>query len=595
MAIIITIEHAGESRTFRLEGTLTVGRAPENDVVLEAPSVSRRHASLRIEGTTVYFTDLGSANGSLVNGQPAIPNQPLPVAPGDRVSIADTTLVLAIEAETLVMPAAGGTLVEPAPRREVAPPATDRDRAPANPAARGRSPSPFAPGPARPAPPPRMSPPRMSPPGVKPAAMAATIPLVRRQRGRTLSVLITLGVVVMFALFLGTNAVESRLLQADYYKGVLEHSDAYNRAYTEVARDPALTGETNDLLGGVDVLPAELVGAVQTVVPTLLLQEIVEAGIDRLVEYLKHHSSLDLSLDVTEVVGGVGAGAVSLITEELIGLPTREANTYDQFKADLQQTLDGIKRDGKLPDVVPDYEIPGSRREEVTTMIASAGGLDASRPEDARTIREIRSAVADDDMEEAIKAGMGPLLKESTSSSRDSLVRGKYIREVNEGGETRYLLGPPPDVTRDVSDALWIVYWTSWASAWLRPLSLVLVVGLLGLLAWLRYPDRVSMLRWTGASLLIAGGVGFFGWLIGRGVARQSIIDATVGDGSSLPAAYDRLFRDIIGTALSDLTPIFWVPSIIAAIAGAALIGLSFAVARKLTAGATPAPAAAGQ
>ncbi|MCC6421141.1 MAG: FHA domain-containing protein [Gemmataceae bacterium] len=594
MAITVTVDCAGENRTYPIEGTLTIGRAPENDVVLEAPSVSRRHATLRAEGGVVYFTDVGSANGSLINGQPATANQPVRLGPGDRVRIADTTLVLSGETETLVQPAAGQTLVEPGqPPTPADVPAPDlvmeRPRTPA----RRQSPSPFAPGPSRAVPPLPVERQRGQPAAV-PAA--AAVVRARGPRGQLPATLVALAVVVMFVLFLGTNAVESKLLQADYYKGVLDHSDAYNRAYTEVARDPTLSGETNDLLGGVDVLPIELVDAVQTVVPTLLLQEIVEAGVDRLIAYLKHHSSLDLSLDVTEVVGGVGAGAVSLITEELIGLPTREADSYEEFKADMQRTLDGIKREGKLSDVVPDYEIPASKREEITSMIVTAGGLDPARGEDAKTIREIRAAVGDDDMEEAIKAGMGPLLKESTSGSRDSLVRGKYIREVNEGGETRYLLGPPPDVERDVSDALWTVYWTSWASGWLRPLSLALGAALLGLLAWLRYPDRVSMLRWTGAPLLVAGAIGFFGWLVGRSLARASILDATVGDGSGLPAAYDRLFRDIIDTALSDLTLTFWVPSLVAAVVGAGLIGLSFALARRLThPGETPAPAAAGQ
>ncbi len=47
-----------------------------------------------------------------------------------------------------------------------------------------------------------------------------------------------------------------------------------------------------------------------------------------------------------------------------------------------------------------------------------------------------------------------------------------------------------------------------------------------------------------------AGGVGFFGWLIGRGIARRSIIDATVGDGSGLPAAYAGLSTAEAGVRL---------------------------------------------
>ena len=50
--------------------TVTIGRAPRNDVVLEDPSVSRRHARLTVQadGTTL-LADVGSQNGTFVNDQ----------------------------------------------------------------------------------------------------------------------------------------------------------------------------------------------------------------------------------------------------------------------------------------------------------------------------------------------------------------------------------------------------------------------------------------------------------------------------------------------------------------------------------------------
>lgn len=49
-------------------GTLKVGRTPDNDVVLNDPSVSRSHLELKIDGNKVTITDLGSSNGTYVNG-----------------------------------------------------------------------------------------------------------------------------------------------------------------------------------------------------------------------------------------------------------------------------------------------------------------------------------------------------------------------------------------------------------------------------------------------------------------------------------------------------------------------------------------------
>ncbi|HEX7955696.1 MAG TPA: FHA domain-containing protein, partial [Pyrinomonadaceae bacterium] len=50
---------------------LRIGRAPDNDVVLDAPGVSRHHVSLTYDGgAQPVIADLGSTNGTFVNGQP---------------------------------------------------------------------------------------------------------------------------------------------------------------------------------------------------------------------------------------------------------------------------------------------------------------------------------------------------------------------------------------------------------------------------------------------------------------------------------------------------------------------------------------------
>ena len=48
---------------------MVVGRAPECDIVVDDTSVSRQHAALVIAGRSVEVHDLGSRNGTLVNGQ----------------------------------------------------------------------------------------------------------------------------------------------------------------------------------------------------------------------------------------------------------------------------------------------------------------------------------------------------------------------------------------------------------------------------------------------------------------------------------------------------------------------------------------------
>ena len=69
---------------------LVIGRLPECQVVLSDTNVSRRHAELRRAGDHVLVTDLGSTNGTRVNGV-AVREQYL--ASGDEITVGSTTLI----------------------------------------------------------------------------------------------------------------------------------------------------------------------------------------------------------------------------------------------------------------------------------------------------------------------------------------------------------------------------------------------------------------------------------------------------------------------------------------------------------------------
>jgi hypothetical protein len=51
------------------EGETTIGRSPENTIVLDSPDVSRRHARIEREGHLVRVYDLNSTNGTRINGE----------------------------------------------------------------------------------------------------------------------------------------------------------------------------------------------------------------------------------------------------------------------------------------------------------------------------------------------------------------------------------------------------------------------------------------------------------------------------------------------------------------------------------------------
>jgi hypothetical protein len=72
------------------DGPVVLGRLPECDIVVNDPNVSRRHAEFRRTTDGVVVTDLGSTNGTRVNGVPVREQQ---LVSGDEITVGSTTLV----------------------------------------------------------------------------------------------------------------------------------------------------------------------------------------------------------------------------------------------------------------------------------------------------------------------------------------------------------------------------------------------------------------------------------------------------------------------------------------------------------------------
>lgn len=72
------------------EGVTHLGRADENDIVLNGDLVSRQHARLLVKGGALQIEDVGSRNGLRVNGHPV--DGQLALAVGDIISVGENTL-----------------------------------------------------------------------------------------------------------------------------------------------------------------------------------------------------------------------------------------------------------------------------------------------------------------------------------------------------------------------------------------------------------------------------------------------------------------------------------------------------------------------
>lgn len=90
--LTIILKEAANPITYNLsEDVITIGRSKENNIVLKNIKSSRRHARIERVGATYQITDLGSGNGTKVNGKKIDFHT---LKKGDEIKIGDALLTL---------------------------------------------------------------------------------------------------------------------------------------------------------------------------------------------------------------------------------------------------------------------------------------------------------------------------------------------------------------------------------------------------------------------------------------------------------------------------------------------------------------------
>ncbi len=82
-------------REFLVSGDTVIGRAPGCAIVLSDDYVSSRHARIVERGGRVWVEDLGSTNGTLLNGRPV--RRAAALRAGDRLQLGRTVLAFRVE------------------------------------------------------------------------------------------------------------------------------------------------------------------------------------------------------------------------------------------------------------------------------------------------------------------------------------------------------------------------------------------------------------------------------------------------------------------------------------------------------------------
>jgi serine/threonine protein kinase len=85
------VSSGGQRIPLRAAGT-SLGRVPDNDIVLRDSDVSRHHARIYCEATSWFVVDLGSTNGTYINDRQLTPHVACPLAPGDTLRLGHATV-----------------------------------------------------------------------------------------------------------------------------------------------------------------------------------------------------------------------------------------------------------------------------------------------------------------------------------------------------------------------------------------------------------------------------------------------------------------------------------------------------------------------
>src|SRR4051812_13521682 len=93
---VYVTEIVGNTQTLRFSRSpVRIGRNQLNDIALEDPFVSEWHGAIRFDDDTITYSDMGSTNGSLLDGKRLAKNVAAPISDLSRLVLGRRELMFA--------------------------------------------------------------------------------------------------------------------------------------------------------------------------------------------------------------------------------------------------------------------------------------------------------------------------------------------------------------------------------------------------------------------------------------------------------------------------------------------------------------------
>src|SRR5882672_9456165 len=99
LEVQITDPKAGTNRKMRFSSSpVRIGRNQLNDLSLDTPFVSEWHGTIRFDNRSVAYFDLGSTNGSMLDGKRLTKNVAVELSDSSRLQVGGVELTVSVHA-----------------------------------------------------------------------------------------------------------------------------------------------------------------------------------------------------------------------------------------------------------------------------------------------------------------------------------------------------------------------------------------------------------------------------------------------------------------------------------------------------------------
>lgn len=389
-----------------------------------------------------------------------------------------------------------------------------------------------------------------------------------------IAVLMVLG----FVAFVVTGAVRGKLVSKGFYEEALREQKVYDRLFDDLVNDPKFKPQLEALFGGINVAPEDVKDQIKNIVKPEYIQDIVESAINSFISYFRGEE-LSIDLRITQIIEGITSTMIEYTLKEIDERPVKEMASLEEFAQELTMLIQNLVTDGEIPAYIPRYSIPPEHRAEVAEALGQAGQLDINNPDHAEAIQALVQAIQEDDIVKAIKVSVAAMMLQLIGQSIQALTTNEYVRQVEQDGALQVVLSPPASMQQSLAGKLKIVQTASGAAGWAQIGGIVIVVlGAAGL-GFMFRDDKKSAMRWIGVPVFVGGVIGFVSWMVAKGMVTSKV-EGVVQKSGGLPESLKKIMTDVSTGVVDGVTPAFYIPSIVAIILGAALLGGSFALKR---------------